>query len=149
MALRISVKERMVTARLTEIRHSAILQTNLGSSMTAATANGLAEDQIRQFAGRVRDIRTQLHETVVGQDETIDLLLTCALTGSHALLVGVPGLAKTCSPAEIRDEYERAFADHLAKVRTFALATGCDYRRVSLSQPWVEVLSSFLVERSG
>ncbi len=54
-----------------------------------------------------------------------------------------------CSPAEIRDEYERAFADHLAKVRTFALATGCDYRRVSLSQPWVEVLSSFLVERSG
>ena len=26
---------------------------------------------------------------------TVDLLLTCALTGSHALLVGVPGLAKT------------------------------------------------------
>ena len=36
-----------------------------------------------------------LHEVVVGQDEVIDQLLVCALTGSHALLVGVPGLAKT------------------------------------------------------
>ena len=32
---------------------------------------------------------------MVGQDEVIDQLLVCALTGSHALLVGVPGLAKT------------------------------------------------------
>lgn len=32
---------------------------------------------------------------VVGQDQTIDQLLICALTGSHALLVGVPGPAKT------------------------------------------------------
>ncbi len=32
---------------------------------------------------------------IVGQHETIDQLLVCALTGSHALLVGVPGLAKT------------------------------------------------------
>ena len=54
-----------------------------------------------------------------------------------------------CSPADIRDVYEAAFAEHLSKVRTFALATSCDYRRVSLAQPWVEVLSSFLVARSG
>ena len=54
-----------------------------------------------------------------------------------------------CSPADIRGEYERSFAEHLAKIRNFALATGCDYRRVSLVQSWVEVLSSFLVERSG
>ena len=54
-----------------------------------------------------------------------------------------------CSPAEIREEYERSFEEHLARIRTFALATGCDYRRVSLAQSWVEVLSSFLVERSG
>jgi MoxR-like ATPase len=31
----------------------------------------------------------------VGQDDTIDLLLMCAITGNHALLLGVPGLAKT------------------------------------------------------
>ncbi|MBT5019943.1 MoxR family ATPase [Planctomicrobium sp.] len=62
--------------------------------MNIVTAD-LAKDEIQNFAVRVKEIRDRLHETVVGQDETIDLLLTCALTGSHALLVGVPGLAKT------------------------------------------------------
>jgi MoxR-like ATPase len=55
----------------------------------------IATQQITQFLDRVRTIREQLHKVVVGQDETIDQLLICALTGSHALLVGVPGLAKT------------------------------------------------------
>src|SRR5438477_10220257 len=55
----------------------------------------LAESQVQNFLERVKAIREGLHQTVVGQDRTIDLLLTCALTGSHALLVGVPGLAKT------------------------------------------------------
>jgi MoxR-like ATPase len=50
---------------------------------------------VQTFAQRVQAIRKSLHEVVVGQDTTIDLLLTCCLTGSHALLVGVPGLAKT------------------------------------------------------
>jgi len=58
-------------------------------------ADAPAEEQIADFASRIQAIREQLHRTVVGQDETIDRLLTCALTGSHALLVGVPGLAKT------------------------------------------------------
>src|SRR5580693_6193485 len=62
--------------------------------MTMA-AQDLAQDRITEFAGRVQAIRASLHQVVVGQDTTIDLLLTCALTGSHALLVGVPGLAKT------------------------------------------------------
>jgi MoxR-like ATPase len=51
--------------------------------------------QVSTFSDRVRTIRAALHEVVVGQDEVIDQLLVCALTGSHALLVGVPGLAKT------------------------------------------------------
>ena len=63
--------------------------------MSVATGTEMAQEQIQQFAHRVKEIRERLHETVVGQDQTLDLLLTCALTGSHALLVGVPGLAKT------------------------------------------------------
>ncbi|HPU28573.1 MAG TPA: AAA family ATPase, partial [Phycisphaerae bacterium] len=55
----------------------------------------LARERVESFIERVRAIRQSLHQVVVGQDETIDLLLVCALTGSHALLVGVPGLAKT------------------------------------------------------
>ncbi len=55
----------------------------------------LAQDKLAIFSERVQTIRQSLHQVVVGQDETIDHLLVCALTGSHALLVGVPGLAKT------------------------------------------------------
>jgi MoxR-like ATPase len=58
-------------------------------------ATSIAEDEVQHFLQRVKAIRDGLHLTVVGQDRTIDLLLMCALTGSHALLVGVPGLAKT------------------------------------------------------
>ena len=53
-----------------------------------------------------------------------------------------------CSPAEIRTEYETAFADHTAMVRTYALAIGCDYRKVSLARSWMQMLSSFLVDRT-
>ena len=60
-----------------------------------ATETDLGQQQVGAFADRVRAIRTALHEVVVGQDEVIDQLLVCALTGSHALIVGVPGLAKT------------------------------------------------------
>lgn len=56
---------------------------------------GEARRRLDCFAERVRAIRASLHEVVVGQDDVIDQLLICALTGSHALLVGVPGLAKT------------------------------------------------------
>src|SRR5262245_9539542 len=62
--------------------------TNSAMTMTA-------ENRVTDFVTRARDIRAALHRVLVGQDQTIDLLLICALTGSHALLVGVPGLAKT------------------------------------------------------
>ncbi|MBI3861975.1 MAG: AAA family ATPase [Planctomycetia bacterium] len=55
----------------------------------------LARERVDDFTRRVTTLRECLHRVVVGQDQTIDLLLTCALTGSHALLMGVPGLAKT------------------------------------------------------
>jgi MoxR-like ATPase len=54
-----------------------------------------AARRVETFVAQVQGIRQALHQVVVGQDQTLDLLLTCALTGSHALLVGVPGLAKT------------------------------------------------------
>src|SRR4051812_3932329 len=55
----------------------------------------VARESVAAFLDRVKAIRSSLHQVVVGPDKTLDLLLTCALTGSHALLVGVPGLAKT------------------------------------------------------
>jgi MoxR-like ATPase len=40
-------------------------------------------------------MRTELGKVIVGQEAVIDQLLIAILTRSHALLVGVPGLAKT------------------------------------------------------
>ena len=40
-------------------------------------------------------IRQELARVIVGQETVIDQLLTTMLAGGHALLVGVPGLAKT------------------------------------------------------
>ncbi|MEL6108363.1 MAG: MoxR family ATPase [Planctomycetota bacterium] len=65
--------------------------------MSEITPEVNPEDRERmdQFAQDVRRIRDWLQRTVVGQNKTITQLLTCALTGSHSLLVGAPGLAKT------------------------------------------------------
>jgi MoxR-like ATPase len=70
----------------------------------------VAAERVASFVERVRAIRKSLHEVVVGQDQTIDLLLTCALTGSHALLVGVPGLAKTLMVKALASAFRWKFA---------------------------------------
>jgi MoxR-like ATPase len=70
----------------------------------------VAAERVTSFVERVRAIRKSLHEVVVGQDQTIDLLLTCALTGSHALLVGVPGLAKTLMVKALASSFRWKFA---------------------------------------
>ncbi|MEZ6088979.1 MAG: AAA family ATPase [Pirellulaceae bacterium] len=47
------------------------------------------------FTKQAVGVLDKLKESVVGQEEVLDQLLICALTSSHALIVGAPGLAKT------------------------------------------------------
>ena len=75
-----------------------------------AVGGAEASRRVESFVNGVRDIRGALHQVVVGQDRTIDLLLTCALTGSHALLVGVPGLAKTLMVKALASAFRWKFA---------------------------------------
>ena len=51
-----------------------------------------AIDRLRDICGK---IRTELAKVIVGQDDVIEKLLICILARGHALLMGVPGLAKT------------------------------------------------------
>jgi MoxR-like ATPase len=51
--------------------------------------------QLQRLVGAVARLRTQVAQRIVGQDETVDGILTAVLAGGHALLIGVPGLAKT------------------------------------------------------
>jgi MoxR-like ATPase len=66
--------------------------------------------RVEAFVSQVAELRKSLHQVVVGQDRTLDLLLTCALTGSHALLVGVPGLAKTLMVKALASAFHWKFA---------------------------------------
>lgn len=47
------------------------------------------------FAEKIETLRKAIAEVVVGQSETVDLLLTAILAGGHVLIEGVPGVAKT------------------------------------------------------
>lgn len=40
-------------------------------------------------------LKTEIHKVIVGQDEVVDQVLISIFSRGHALLVGVPGLAKT------------------------------------------------------
>jgi MoxR-like ATPase len=50
---------------------------------------------LQQIHAITEGIRSEVRKAVVGQDETIDLMLASLLVGGHILLEGVPGTAKT------------------------------------------------------
>ena len=52
-------------------------------------------DAVQNLKAAHAAIRAELRKVIVGQDAVIDELLISIFTRSHALLVGVPGLAKT------------------------------------------------------
>jgi MoxR-like ATPase len=50
---------------------------------------------VEKCARACRELKAQLAQSVIGQEAVIDLMLITLLARGHALLVGVPGLAKT------------------------------------------------------
>ena len=60
--------------------------------MATKTADATAVDKLKSSAERVRK---ELGKVIIGQDDVIEQVLIAIFTRNHALLVGVPGLAKT------------------------------------------------------
>lgn len=54
-----------------------------------------SQDLINQVQTASAQLREEIAKAVVGQDEVIEQVFMCLFTRGHALLVGVPGLAKT------------------------------------------------------
>ena len=50
---------------------------------------------LTQLTTQVETLRQRIADIVVGQNETVDLLLTAILANGHVLIEGVPGVAKT------------------------------------------------------
>ncbi|MEM1055011.1 MAG: MoxR family ATPase [Bacteroidota bacterium] len=52
-------------------------------------------DAANALAAAYRQLRAEVGKVIVGQEEAVEGLVVALLAGGHALLVGVPGLAKT------------------------------------------------------
>lgn len=50
---------------------------------------------IQNLVQKRAELKSEIAKIIVGQEDVIDQLLLCIFSGGHALLVGVPGLAKT------------------------------------------------------
>ncbi|CAN5277923.1 MoxR family ATPase [soil metagenome] len=73
------------------------------------------EADVEALLADARSLRTQIRRRIVGQEEVLEEVLLCLLAGGHALVVGVPGLAKTLL------------------VRTLAEALELDFRRIQFT----------------
>ena len=62
---------------------------------TVASTESQLIDRIEEVGAKVRKVREATSSVIFGQERVIDLALITLLSGGHALLIGVPGIAKT------------------------------------------------------
>ncbi len=68
------------------------------------------EALLDRLARAREDLLAQVGRRIVGQTEVLDGILTAVLSGGHALLVGVPGLAKTMMVQSVADALALKFS---------------------------------------
>jgi MoxR-like ATPase len=62
---------------------------------TLAQTESQLIDRIEEVGAKIKKVRETTSSIIFGQERVIDLALITLLSGGHALLIGVPGLAKT------------------------------------------------------
>lgn len=65
---------------------------------------------LERAADVANSMRAQVEKRIVGQHQVIDEMLTALLANGHALLVGVPGLAKTLLVQTVADALDLGFS---------------------------------------
>ena len=70
---------------------------------------------IQNLVQKRTELKKEISKIIVGQDQVVDQILLSIFSGGHALLVGVPGLAKTLM------------------VNTIAQALGLDFKRIQFT----------------
>ena len=50
---------------------------------------------VEQFVNKYKSLKNEVAKVIVGQDEVVNQILISIFSGGHALLIGIPGLAKT------------------------------------------------------
>jgi MoxR-like ATPase len=67
-------------------------------------------EQLSRLAEAVDRLRAQVGRRIVGQRDTVDGILIAILAGGHALLIGVPGLAKTLMVSTVAESLHFSFS---------------------------------------
>lgn len=70
---------------------------------------------IEQFVRKYKDLKQEIAKVIVGQEDVVNQILISVFSGGHALLIGVPGLAKTLM------------------VNTIAQSLGLDFKRIQFT----------------
>nr|WP_315222473.1 MoxR family ATPase [uncultured Flavobacterium sp.] len=70
---------------------------------------------IHNLVQKRNELKTEIAKIIVGQDAVVDQILICIFSGGHALLIGVPGLAKTLM------------------INTLSQALGLDFKRIQFT----------------
>ncbi|WP_353265216.1 MoxR family ATPase [Gemmatimonas sp.] len=68
-----------------------------------------SERSVPSLIAAVQRLRAEIGKRVVGQDAVVDEILMALVAGGHALLVGVPGLAKTLMIKSLADAMQLEF----------------------------------------
>ncbi|MCM0664463.1 MULTISPECIES: AAA family ATPase [Flavobacterium] len=70
---------------------------------------------IHNLVQKRNELKKEIAKIIVGQDAVVDQILLCIFSGGHALLIGVPGLAKTLM------------------INTLSQALGLDFKRIQFT----------------
>jgi MoxR-like ATPase len=87
---------------------------------------------IQNLVQKRAELKKEIAKIIVGQDDVIDQILLSIFSGGHALLVGVPGLAKTLM------------------VNTISQALGLDFKRIQFTPDLMpsDILGSEILDES-
>ncbi|WP_308622135.1 AAA family ATPase [Massilia sp. Se16.2.3] len=74
-----------------------------------------SESEVADLVDKTAALKRSMGRVIIGQENVVELLITCLLAGGHALVEGVPGLGKTLL------------------VKSLAQATDMQFRRVQFT----------------
>ena len=101
--------------------------------MTPQSCSAAPQNEIAALESRLAEARAAIGRVIFGQDDVIDQSLITLLAGGHALLIGLPGLAKT------------------RLVHTLGVVLGLDDKRVQFTPDLMpaDILGSEVLEESA
>ena len=87
---------------------------------------------VQQFVKKYKELKDEIAKIIVGQDDVVNQILISIFSGGHALLIGVPGLAKTLM------------------VNTIAQTLGLNFKRIQFTPDLMpsDILGSEILDES-